>query len=132
MFLVLAIGLLNPSFTYDGEVQNLPTHVAEITKLKTCNNKLVEQIVQFVKDKYPEDQQLHENILRSISSTCISKDELIAIALGIGMDPAIIMVALDAASSSGGNQPIVTAPVPGSTGPGGGTGSGDSSLASGN
>lgn len=132
MYLILAVGLLHPSFSYDGNSEQLPKYVADVTTLKTCNIKLIEQIIEYIKERYADDTKLQEQVLRSISSGCISKDDLIAVALGLGIDPGVIMVALDVASSTGSKTPVNIAPSPGDVGSGGGTGSGDSSLTSGN
>lgn len=129
MYTLLLVLGLSGGFEYTGKVDDLPKYVAEITKLKTCNIKLIEQIIQYLQQQEGTTPEVIEEVMRAISKTCISDDDLIALALAMGIDPAL----LGGPTASGGQQTqIPIAPVPGNVGSGGGTGSGSPELASGN
>ncbi len=108
--------------------QSLTDFVAQITNLKTCNPKLAEKVVEFALEQAKDDPVLVEQILRSISNSCVDQDTTTAYAIAAGIDPTLESNALGTATAAGpadgGAAPLVTATPPGTTGAGGGTGSG--------
>lgn len=128
--------------TAQSQGQSLTDFVAQVTNLKTCNPKLAEQVVEFALEQAKDDPVMVEEILRSVSNSCVDQDTITAYAIAAGIDPTLVENALGTATAAGNIAPgtqgggatgFATATPPGTTGAGGGTGSGVlTELASGN
>jgi hypothetical protein len=123
--------------TAQAEGQSLTDFVAQITNLKTCNPKLAEKVVEFALEQAKDDPVMAEEILRSVSTSCVDQDTTTAFAIAAGIDPTLVSNALGSATAAGpaaggGAAVVATATPPGTTGAGGGTGGGIVELASGN
>ncbi len=118
--------------TAQAQGQSLTDFVAQITNLKTCNPKLAEQVVEFALEQAKDDPLMVEEVLRSVSNSCVDQDTTTAYAIAAGIDPTVIANALGTATAAGpatagggATVPVATATPPGTTGAGGGTGSGE-------
>jgi len=125
--------------TAQSQGQSLTEFVGQITNLKTCNPKLAEKVVEFALEQAKDDPVLIEEILRSVSNSCVDQDTTTAYAIAAGIDPTLVSNALGTATAAGpaagggATVAVATATPPGTTGAGGGTGSGQlTDLASGN
>lgn len=119
--------------------QSLTDFVAQVTNLKTCNPKLAEKVVEFALEQAKEDPVMVEEILRSVSNSCVDQDTATAFAIAAGIDPTLVSNALNTATAAGpvvggggGTTVVTTAAAPGTTGAGGGTGAGVIQAVSGN
>jgi len=116
--------------TAQAQGQTLTDFVSQITNLKTCNPKLAEKVVEFALEQAKDDPVMVEEILRSVSNSCVDQDTTTAFAIAAGIDPTLVSNALGTATAAGpaagggGGIPVVAATPPGTTGAGGGTGSG--------
>ena len=123
--------------TAQGQGQSLTDFVAQITNLKTCNPKLAEKVVEFALEQAKDDPVMVEEILRSVSNSCVDQDTTTAYAIAAGIDPTLVSNALGSATAAGpataggGGAAVATATPPGTAGAGGGTGSGAIELVSG-
>lgn len=125
--------------TAQSQGQSLTEFVGQITNLKTCNPKLAEKVVEFALEQAKDDPIMVEEILRSVSNSCVDQDTTTAYAIAAGIDPTLVTNALGTATAAGpaagggATVAVATATPPGTTGAGGGTGSGQlTDLASGN
>ena len=110
--------------TAQAQGQSLTDFVAQITNLKTCNPKLAEKVVEFALEQAKDDPVMVEEILRSVSNSCVDQDTTTAFAIAAGIDPTLVSNALGTATAAGpaagggGGVPVVTATPPGTTGAG--------------
>ncbi len=115
--------------TAQAEGQTLPEFVGKITNLKTCNPKLAEKVIEFAVEQAKNDPALVEEVLRSVSNSCVDDDTLTAFVVGLGIDPTVVTKVRQTQTAGGGTGPNPATP-PGGPGVGGGGGSGSNTSSS--